>query len=207
MMVFASLLLAAATVQPVEQSDKMSKYEKLARSITPEIAAAQSTLKDDNLEVVAVISTEKVFFEKPKFLTKEYYDNFVRALIDKKTGATTFQVYERIYYSEKNWRFYDTVNYSNGNGGAESTSLTKISSEVVGCYGGNKCTYAETFGFEIPPNMLEPMAVRYAEQGPTVWPFKFKSQSGYEFQHVVLLSEILGAIQAANKYKREHGLP
>lgn len=69
-----------------------------ALSLTKEHFKNTTTVKDDPLDTVATITTVNGFQEKRGLLGIVWDDNFLRAFIDKKSGKTSFQVYQVIYY-------------------------------------------------------------------------------------------------------------
>jgi hypothetical protein len=129
--------------------------------MTPGDFQRTATLKDDPLDTTAQISTQPGFEEKRGLLKFVWYDNFLRAFIDKKTGATQFQVYQYISHGGS-WRFYQSANYEAPNG-PESQPVTVINRSVDSCstYG---CSYTEHIGFEVPEVLLRWVAARYTSQ-------------------------------------------
>lgn len=69
-----------------------------AINLTPEHFKNTATVKDDSLDTIATITTVNGFQEKRGLLGIVWDDNFLRAHINKKTGQTSFQVYQSIYY-------------------------------------------------------------------------------------------------------------
>ncbi len=100
-----------------------------AINLTPEHFKNTATLKDDSLDTIATITTVNGFQEKRGLLSIVWDDNFLRAHINKKTGQTSFQVYQSIYYQGSGWNFYQTANFETPSG-PKSVSATIINRDV-----------------------------------------------------------------------------
>ena len=96
LLAIASILGAPASAEAAEQ--KVSKQARKYLSMTPDDFKACTAIKDDSLDTIAVLNTSPCFQEKRGILGIVWNDNFLRAFIDKRTGATTYQVYQYISY-------------------------------------------------------------------------------------------------------------
>lgn len=178
-----------------------------ALSLTKDHFRTTATIKDDALDTVATVSTERGFQEKRGLLGVVSDDNFLRAFIDKKTGTTTMQVYQVIYYTGRSWNFFQTVNYEAPNG-PQSRPVTIIGKDV-NCtgsrYGG--CTYSEHLGFEVDESLLRLIAASYQPGHAAAWKFKFAAKSGKDYNDGMLGAEVAGFLEAVDFYRASHGLP
>ncbi|HJV28862.1 MAG TPA: hypothetical protein VJ673_24515 [Aromatoleum sp.] len=178
-----------------------------AISLTREHFRSTATIKDDPLDTIATINTANGFKEKRGLLGIVWDDNFLRAFIDKKSGKTTFQVYQVIYYQGSGWNFYQSVNFETPNGPV-SVPVTVIdrSVECSGSrYGG--CTYTEHIGFDLDESLLRTIAAGYQAGQPVAWKFKFNAKSGAEYRDGMLPAEIAGILDAVDGYRARRGLP
>lgn len=199
--VFAAVLVFGL-IEPAQADSNKRLAEFIA--LTPQHFQDTAVVKDDELETSATIDTSLGFKNKQGLMKVVWDDNFLRAFIDKKTGATTYQLYQIIRYSGQ-LRRYDTVNYETPDGPA-STEVTVIDQNVDGCsrYG---CSYTETIGFALDENLMRTIASMYQPGAATAWRFKFKSQSGNYWQDGMMPSEIAGLLAAVDGYKVGHALP
>jgi len=177
-----------------------------ALSLTKEHFKNTATIKDDSLETTATITTINGFQEKRGLLGIVWDDNFLRAFINKKTGQTTIQIYQVIYYQGSEWNFFQTVNYETPTG-PESRSVTIISRDVD-CAGSrySGCTYAEHVGFDIDEKFLRTIAGRYQPGQRAAWKFKFNAKSGKDYNDGMLPAEVAGFLEAIDAYRASHGL-
>lgn len=163
-------------------------------------------VQDDDLDTVATITTVKGFQEKHGLIGVVRDDNFIRAFIDKKTGNTTYQVYQTIYYQGRGWNFFNQVNYETPNGPV-AEAVTKISSDVD-CsgsrYGG--CTYVERIAFDVDPELIALIANNYVFGHKNVWRFKYKAKSGTQYPDGLLPAEAAGLFDFVRDYKASRGL-
>jgi hypothetical protein len=198
------LLLAGTAFAAVPvHGQKLSKEQQRFFALTPADFQRSITLKDDALDTTARISTEQGYQEKRGLLKLVSYDSFLRAFIDKKTGVTTFQLYDWLSYSG-NWRFYESANYETPTG-PESKLLTVIDRSVDSCsrYG---CLFTEHLGLELPEDLLRQIAAGYNATNPKIWRFKLNSKAGVEWQDAIHSAEFVAMLTAVDQYRAAHHL-
>lgn len=163
-------------------------------------------VKNDSLDTVAKFSTVSGFKEKRGLLGIVWDDNFIRAFVDKKTGLTTFQVYNSIYYKGSGWKFYNRVNYETPSG-PKSTKVTVITRDVdcTGSrYGG--CTHNEHVAFSVDYALLCTIASKYGPGVRAVWKYKIIPKAGDDYKDGLLPAEIAALVEMVNEYKKSKGL-
>lgn len=198
--IIASAPVGAATNEPPKQLRKILQMsvEDISRKIS---------VSDDELDTVAKLTSQPIFQHKKGLLGIVWEDNFLRAFIDKKTGNSTFQIYQSISY-QGDWRWYNRVNYSTPNGPV-STELTPIASDVLSCSGSRYsggCRMIEEFGFEVPESLLRTIANGYQPGQVAAWRFKYKAKSFGDWQDGILPLEVAGFMKAVDKFREERGL-
>nr|DAQ12771.1 MAG TPA: hypothetical protein [Caudoviricetes sp.] len=179
-----------------------------AVALTPDHFKASAKIDDDDLDVVANISTLGGMVKRQGLLGVVWNDNFLRALIDKKTGRITFQVYQYINY-EGDWRFYETVNYETPDGPVQKR-LIQISRDVLSCSGSRYstgCSYSEHFAFEVDEALLRTIAAGYQPGAAVVWKFKFGAQRAEDWNDAILPAEVAGFLQAVDEYRAASSTP
>ena len=177
-----------------------------ALSLTKEHFKNTATIKDDSLDTKATITTVNGFQEKRGLLGIVWDDNFLRAFINKKTGQTTIQLYQIIYYQGSGWNFFQTVNYETPDG-PESRPATIISRDVD-CSGSrySGCIYTEHVGFDIDEKLLHTIAAGYQPGQRAAWKFKFNAKSGKDYNDGMLPAEVAGFLEAIDAYRASRGL-
>lgn len=177
-----------------------------AISLTKEHFKNTATIKDDSLDTTATITTVNGLQEKRGLLGIVRDDNFLRAFIDKKTGRTTIQLYQVIYYQGSGWKFYQTVNYETPTE-PESRPVMIISRDVD-CSGSrySGCTYTEHVGFDVDEKLLRTIAVGYQPGQPVGWKFKFNAKSGKDYNDGMLTAEVAGFLEAIDAYRASRGM-
>jgi len=188
----------AALVRADEISDKYW-------SLTPEHFRDSVTLKDDRLNTVAVLSTVNGFQVKQGLIGWVPTDSFLRAFIDKKTGKTTFQVYEISHYFSPNWHFYERANYLAASV-PQSVAADVIDREVEGCGYAQGCLYLEQVGFPIDEARLRIDAASYVPGGHFALIYKFTAHDGAELPDVLSSAEITGLLMAVDRYRTTHNI-
>jgi hypothetical protein len=193
--------LVCCGIPSVGLAQKLTKQQRQFLALTPADFERTMTVKDDALDTVARFSTENGYQEKHGLLGLASFDNFLRAWVDKKSGETTFQLYEWISYGG-DWRFYDRINYETPDG-PDSKAVTVIDRSVNGCsqFG---CSFTEHLGFEVSEMLLRKIAASYDPVTPKAWHFKFNSKAGVEFQDGVNAAEIVAILSAVDRYRAAH---
>jgi hypothetical protein len=195
---------ATISSTPAEAQKQSKQLQKLL-ALTPADFQRTATLKDDSLDTVAQISTEPGFQEKRGLLKIVWNDNFLRAFIDKKTGATVFQVYQYISY-QGSWHFYDTANFETPDG-PQSVQVTVINRNVNSCSAYLGCSFTEHVGFEAPESLLRAIAAQYSTNPSMIWRFKFGSKAGGDWKDGMVASEVAGLLAAVDQYRSARRLP
>jgi len=180
-----------------------------ALALTPEHFKSTAIIVDDDSGGTALISTKSGFQQKQGLLRMVYDDNFLRAIIDKKTGIVTYQVYQSIYYQASDWRFYRKANYETPDGPelVDAKYLRPPLAHNFDCsdHTSSVCAYNEHVGFSIDRELLESIASTYEPDKSVKWRFKFIPRVGDEFNDGLLVAEIVGFLQAVDLYKKSVG--
>lgn len=185
----------------------LEKQFKQYMALTPEHFEKGATIKDDSMEVVAVITTEPSFKIKRGLLGMVNDDNFFRAFINKKTGETSYQLYQYITYVG-DWAFFETANYE-GRTEVETTPLDVIGREVGTCSQMLGCFKREVVAFDVDELVLRRVAAGYdpSGKGTTGWKFRLKAKTGIQRDEGMSPAEAAGILNAVEAYKRARGLP
>ena len=169
-------------------------------SYTPEHFRDTAKITDDQLETTAIITTEDgrhqvVNYDVDGWACKSY----LRAFIDKRSGATSYQLYADItYYDDR--RIYSTINYFSLKG-VQSAPLIRIAHNTDPCHKAD-CLHTEDVGFNMPDSMVREIAATYAPHAKNGWLFKLKGKViGTDIEGVVMPSEAAGLLMAVQAYK------
>jgi hypothetical protein len=198
-MKYAIIMLLALSVAACATTESQLNT---AVSLTKEHFANTATVKDDSLDTVATISTVNGFQEKQGLVGIVWDDNFLRAFIDKKTGKTSYQLYQVIYYKGSDWNFYQTVNFETPSG-PQSKPVTLINRDVKCTSSG--CRYVEHIAFDVDESLLRTIANGYSPGKRVAWQFKFKAKSGQEWTDGMLPAEVAGLLYKVDEYRTSKG--
>ncbi len=174
---------------------------------TPQDFQRTATVKDDALEVAATITTQPGYQEKHGLLRIVWSDVFLRAFVDKSNGAVTYQVYQKILYVGRYYKYFDIVNYETPAGPKSVEAVNLGRSEECSrsqLFGG--CTRIENLAVPIDEALLRTVATRYAPGSDGAWHLRFKAQSGEDFNSEIVPAEVAGLLAAVADYKRGYGL-
>ena len=160
-------------------------------SLTMEHFRDTATVKDDPVDAVTTISTEKGFAEHRGPMRTVWNDEYLTGVIDKKTGQRSFQVHAWVVY-RGNWRFYETANYQTTAGG-KSVPAAQTGKEMDNCAAGD-CMYTERLAFPVDEELLRQLAAANAPGKPTIWAYKFTSKSGPDYAGGLSSAEIAGLL-------------
>ena len=203
-MKYAIALLLALSVTGCATTMRESQLQT-ALSLTKEHFKSTATVKDDSLDTVATITTVNGFQEKRGLLGIVWDDNFLRAFIDKKSGKTSFQLYQIIYYQAGGWNFFQTINFETPSG-PQSKPVTIIKRDV-NCTGSrySGCTYVEHVGFDVDEGLLRTIAQGYSPGQRSGWRFKFTARSGQDYNDGMLPAEVAGLLDKVDEYLASKG--
>lgn len=188
----------AAKEQRIEPSPKVAA--KL-QALTPQSVADAAVVRDDDLEPVAVITTVEAFSSRGAFTDPVRADNFLRAFLNKMTGAVKYQLYQSITYNG-DFRDFVGVNYATADGPISAT-LTTINHQIVTCYA-SLCTRQDVVAFEVPELVLSEVASQYAPGNSPYWRFRFKAQNGIDWEDRLMPAEAAGILMAVEQYRARH---
>lgn len=170
-------------------SNSVYAKDPALQSLTLEHFRDTATVKDDPSNGTTTITTEKGFVEHSGLLRLVSNDEFLRGVIDDKTGQKSFQVYAWISYTGR-WRTYQTANFQ-AMDGPRSVPATQVSRDVGDCAAGN-CLYTEHVAFAVDEPMLRQIAAGYVPDRPPIWHFKLIAKTGVEYSGELSSAEIAG---------------
>ncbi|MBC2667197.1 hypothetical protein H7F51_16880 [Novosphingobium flavum] len=190
----AGLLASGVAAQSKEERIEPSPAQ-LAKlnALTPEGVAALVTVKGDELEPVTVLTTAEAWKSKGAFTDPVRSDAMLRAFISTRTGEVRWQVYEEVSYNYA-YRMFRQAVYATA-AGAQSAAVTELAHEVLGCFGGT-CSYRDTLGFDLPEAAVREIAAQYHPGGSPLWRFRFKAQSGLDWEDRIAPAEAAGLLLA-----------
>lgn len=159
------------------------------------------SVKDGALDTTVTFSTEPGFVYRKGLLRLVREDIFLRGIIDKRTKARTFLVYQLIRYDDRHWRFYENANYETLSG-PKAVTLTEIWSDVD-CtgYKTSHCAFEEHVGFFVDEKLLRNIASRYVQGQQVAWKMKFRSRAGNEFHSGFTAAEVKGLLDKMDEYE------
>jgi len=166
-------------------------------SLTPEHFRDTATVKDDPVEAVTVISTENGYAEHKGPMRMVWNDEYLRSVIDKKTGQKSFQVHAWIIYGGR-WRSYETANYQTP-AGPKSVPAIQIGRETANCAVGD-CLYTERVAFPVDEDLLRRLAAGNVPGKPAIWAYKFIAKTGPDFAGGLSSAEIAGLLAKIDEY-------
>ena len=196
----ASPLVLAQSAERYTVIPPSDRQMRQLQALTPEGVAEQILIEDDDLEVIATLTTLDAWQSNGRFTDQVKSDNFLRAFVNKATGATSFQLYQIVTYSD-DWRRFATVNYITSNG-PKTAELDQIAAETIACYA-EICTHRETVGFMVPREVLEEVASTYTPSNSPFWRFRFKARSGFDWEDRMSPAEAAGMLLAADRFNAQ----
>jgi hypothetical protein len=187
----ASLIVIGST------SNTASAKDPELLSLTMEHFRDSATLADNPADGTTTISTEKGFVEHKGLMRMVWNDEFLKGVIDKRTGQKSFQIDAWIIYSGS-LRSYETASYETGNG-PRSVPATQIGREVANCAVGD-CTYTERIAFAVEEQFLRRLAAARVPAKPDTWPFRLIAKSGPDYTGRLSNAEVAGFLAKVDEY-------
>ena len=161
-------------------------------------------VEGDSLDTVVILSTQPGFSRGTGLLGRVRNDVFIRGVIDKRTGARSYFVYQRITYEAKTWRTYSRANYQSFDG-PESVRATQVYRDLdcrsASDYRG--CTYQEHVGFAVEEDLVQTVAMLpvSAAGRSSAWRFKFVPKRGADYVSGLSAAEVKGLLDAMDVYQ------
>lgn len=192
LLVLFSVCLFSA-VPAANAQEQLTEGELGAIALSPAEIADRLDVTDDPFAVSIKISSEPFYMAK-----KARGDEFLRAFVNRKTGATTYQVYFWRGFAGRTWRFYDRITALGADGPVPLQS-TRVESDVqCRTYG---CSYVEGLIGEVDESELRWAAKDAAAGVDGRWKFKVFGRNTDGEEAWLLKTEVAGFLQGVDKVK------
>ncbi|OJX68445.1 hypothetical protein [Magnetospirillum sp. 64-120] len=163
-----------------------------------------ATVKNDDLDKVATVTTEKGYLVTRGLLGVLWDDVFLRGFINKDTKQTAFQVYQFIGYSANDWSYYSQANFDTPDG-LKSVEVTRINRDVDCSYKREigTCNFKEHMGWDIDEKVLRAVASRYDPRDLTAGGLRYKviPRGGKEYFGTITAAEVKGLLDRVDEVK------
>jgi hypothetical protein len=193
---FHSTALASFIVTVLGISTAGAKDPALS-SLTMEHFRDTATVTENPSDGTTIISTENGYVEHTGPMRMVWHDEFLRAVIDRKTGGRSLQVYAWVIYSGS-LRTYESANYRTASG-PRRVPVNQLARQVVNCPVGD-CTYTERIAFPIDEESMRQLAAARVPGNPDKWPYKLIAKSGPEYAGEISSAEIAGLLAKVDEY-------
>ncbi len=166
-------------------------------SLTMEHFRETATVTENSSDGTTVVSTENGFVEHTGLMRMVWHDEYLIAVIDRKTGTKSMQVSAWVIYPGS-LRAYETANYRTA-GGPRSVPVTPLGKEVVNCPVGD-CTYTERVAFPVDEASMQQIAAGSVPGKADKWSYKLLAKSGPEYAGEFSSAEIAGFLAKVDEY-------
>jgi PDZ domain-containing protein len=158
-------------------------------SLTMEHFRDTATVANDPIAGTTTITTDKGFVSHKGILRSVSSDEFLKGVINKKTGQKSFQVDASVSYYGR-WRTYATASYQAADGPRSLTTM-QLGRDIGTCAVGN-CLYTEHVAFTVDEALLRQLAEGYVPGNPALWRYKLIPKVGPEYGGELSSAEIAG---------------
>ena len=196
--------LIATIALPSAVSAEVVTSKKLA-AMSPADFHARSVVDADPLEFHTTISTERAFRDKAAAGTV-WSDAHLRAVVDRQTGATRYEVRKAIRYFGPR-RDFQTAHYAAGSE-LRRAALTIAEHGANVCPNSDysaECQMTKTLAFPIDESVLREVAASYRPGDRRGWGFKLKDVAGNDVDGAIAPAEAAGLLQAVGDYRAKLG--
>ena len=169
-------------------------------SLTMEHFRDSATVWGSPADGAVTISTENGYQEHRGPLRTVWNDEYLEAVIDKKTGRKSYLVYVWTTYTGDP-RGYGTASFQSPDG-PRSVSTTLVARDKSLCAVGD-CTYTDRLTFPVDPGMLRRLAAQYASGTHSVWAFKLTGKSVPLYAGGLSNAEIAGLLARVDSYEND----
>jgi hypothetical protein len=137
------------------------------------------------------ISTEKGFMEHTGPMRMVWSDEFLRGIIDRRTGQKSFEVTAWLIYSGRP-RSYATARFQTPTG-MRSVPTTQLAREVSTCAVG-ECSYTDHIAFSVDEELLRQLAAEPDEPKPRIWHYTLIAKAAPEYGGGLSTAEVAGLL-------------
>jgi hypothetical protein len=166
-------------------------------SLTMEHFRNTATVAENPSEGTTVISTEDGYVEHTGPMRMVWHDEFLRGVIDRRTGRQSLEVYAWVIYTG-NLRNYESARYRTANG-PRTVPVHQLAKEVMNCPVGD-CTYTERVAFPVDEESMRQFAAARVPGNSDKWSFKLVGKSGPEYAGELSAAEIAGLLAKVDEY-------
>jgi len=158
-------------------------------------------IEKNNKKGTVKISTVNGFNKKSRNKNNVWANNFITALIDKKTGHTTYQIHSLIEYKDHDKNLYKEVSYNTGS--ESKTKQAFILKHDISCLGSaySGCIHTEHVAFSIDSTLIENIAASYSEGEQNKWNYKLSPRKGRDYSAYLFIAEITALVEAVAENK------
>lgn len=194
--------LVAAAVPGIALADSSPPKKLLAMS--PDVFQAKTTVQDDPLEFHATLSTQKAHREGWGMFRSDGHDNHLRAIVDKRTGTTKYEVRTLVrYYGAQ--RAYRSAHFATAAGlQAAPLTLERDAQDPCATNDNNNnfnCALTKTLAFELDEPAIRAIAAQYRAGNQQGWAFKLKDDNGADIVTAIVPAEAAGLLRAVDSYR------
>ena len=174
---------------------------KLA-AMTPADVEAKARIADDPLERHVIISTDRAFRGSRPVDGGYESQAHLRAIIDRATMATRFEVRQETVYAGPRKDLYQ-VNYLQSGALVEAALALAI-------HEGDNCPHVDTVGsciltktvaFELTEPLVREIAALYKPGSRTPWAYRIKDRNGHDITGGIAPAEASGLLEALEKWR------
>ena len=194
--------LAAAALPALAQAE--ARHPKSLLAMTPDAFHAATIVQDDPLEHHATLSTHKAHREGWGLFQVDGHDNHLRAIVDKRSGATRYEVRTKVrYYGTQ--RAYGSAHFATAAGlQTMPVTLERDGHDPCATNDNNNnfnCALTKTLAFEIDEAAVRSIAAHDQQS----WAFKLKDDAGEDIRTGIVPAEAAGLLKAVDMFRA--GLP
>lgn len=202
-LMFAILIVSlsgSAVAQTSRAPSSETRRVERMMALDPVHFERTARVQDSDLDLNATISTEEGFRYRGSFTDRVRSDNFLRAVITKRSGEATIQVYQSTVYNSPA-RHFRAANYQTASG-LKSTPLTIISETEIACFG-SSCAYEDEVGFVVEEADLRQIAAAYDAGDRCPWRFKRIASGGEDWEDSMSPAEIMGLLRRLDAWRAQ----
>lgn len=184
-------------------------YEQLPgglAKLTPADFAGKVSIAEDTLAQATVISTRKGYTRDRGLRGVHADDVHLRAVVDRRTGAVSWQVWHRLVYTGGK-REIVSVHYT-ASGVPRRSAVIQAEHDFTQCPptdGIGSCNRVIGFAFELPEQTVREIAQAYRPGQRTPWRLRFEDVDGREVTGGLAPAEAAGLLHAVEEWRRARG--
>lgn len=165
MRIITIALLLAAVPAGAQEAPRDRAWREMSTASIADLAARISVV-DEPMDTAVIVSSQPIYRKAPRLMETAEPDQYLRALIDRRTGNTLYQFIYTVRYVGR-YEAVTSANYLTAEG-PQRGDVRELTNETIGC-GAYGCDRRITIAVNVPRAVLDWATHRAGSPDDNIW--------------------------------------